>query len=112
MIRVEIQRDKDARIYKVSCEGHAETADYGQDIVCAAVSMAVQCAYLGLEEHLHRRVEMKSASGDFQMELQDRRDDLSEAILATLVLGVKNIAIGYPKAVEVLEVGGESNVFD
>lgn len=33
----------------IECKGHADYAPHGQDIVCAAVSVIMQTALLGLE---------------------------------------------------------------
>lgn len=39
MISVNIKRNKDGKLYSLRASGHAEYADKGQDIICAAVSV-------------------------------------------------------------------------
>ena len=108
MISIEISRDNNSRVYAVDCRGHAEMAGEGEyDLVCASVSIVVQSAYLGIKEHLHRNVVFYRASGDFQFMLQDVADDFTEAVFATMVLGVKNVAVQYPGVIRITEVGGE-----
>ena len=81
--------------------GHSGTARHGQDIVCAGVSSLAQTALLGIGEHLHREVEYKVASGDFYMKLKGEPDNLTEAILQTMLLGMKEIAKLHPKALQI-----------
>jgi hypothetical protein len=108
VISIEISRDNNSRVYAIDCQGHAEMAGEGEyDLVCASISIIVQSAYLGLKEHLHRKVAYHRASGDFQVMLQDEADDLTEAIFGTVVLGVENVAGQYPGVVRITKVGGE-----
>ncbi len=110
MIKIEIFRTEDGKISGYSVVGHSGTADRGQDIVCAGISSLTQTALLGIGEHLHREVEYEVASGDLRMELKSEPDDLTEAILETMLLGLNEIAKGYPKAVRISDMGGEVNV--
>ncbi len=51
MIKIEIQKKNDNIVYfKVS--GHANSSEYGKDIICAAVTSAVQMTLNGLLEIL------------------------------------------------------------
>jgi hypothetical protein len=103
MIRVSIFREGDGKISEVAVSGHSGLADRGEDIVCAGVSSLVQSAYLGLVKHLHREVAFQQASGDFQMVLAGQPDDLTDAILETMLLGLKEIASISPKGVRITE---------
>jgi uncharacterized protein YsxB (DUF464 family) len=108
MISIEISLDNNSRVYAIDCHGHAEMAGDGEyDLVCASVSIIVQSAYLGIKEHLHRKVNFHRASGDFQMMLQDEPDELTETIFRTMILGVENVALQYPGVVRITKVGGE-----
>ena len=108
MIELKVSRDNNSRVCAVHCHGHAEMAGEAEyDLVCASVSITVQSVYLAIKEHLHRDVVYQRASGDFQIKLQDEADDLTEAVFATMVLGMKNIAMQYPGVVRITEVGGE-----
>ena len=102
MIEVEINEERDGRISAFSVHGHSGTAPKGRDIVCAGVSALAQTALLGLGRHLHRDVDYQiEPSGDLQLKLREAPDDLSEAILRTMRLGLAEIAKAYPDAVRV-----------
>ena len=101
MIEVEIYEERDGRISAFSVQGHSGTAPKGRDIVCAGVSALSQTALLGLGRHLHREIDFHiDPSGDLHMKLREAPDDLSEAILRTMRLGVEEIEKAYPDAVQ------------
>ena len=52
MIKIEIQRQKDKIIY-FEIKGHANFSEYGEDIICAAVSSVGQMTLNGLIETLN-----------------------------------------------------------
>lgn len=100
MIEVEIYEERDGRISAFSMQGHSGTAPKGRDIVCAGVSALSQTALLGLGRHLHREIDFHiDPSGDLHMKLREAPDDLSEAILRTMRLGIEEIEKAYPDAV-------------
>lgn len=101
MIEVEIYEERDGRISAFSVQGHSGTAPKGRDIVCAGVSALSQTALLGLGRHLHREIDFHiDPSGDLHMKLREAPDDLSEAILRTMRLGIEEIEKAYPDAVQ------------
>jgi uncharacterized protein len=102
MIRVRIERDPTGRIQGFEAKGHAGAGPRGNDIVCAAVSVLTDSVFLGLDRHLHRTMEWSAASGDISVRLKDVPDDLTEAILATMVLGLSEIQKKYPDRLRIL----------
>ena len=102
MIRVRIERDSLGRIQGFEAKGHAEAGPRGKDIVCAAVSVLTDSVFLGLDKHLHREMEWSADNGDIFVRLKDKPDDLTEAILATLVLGLTEIQKIYPDRLRIL----------
>lgn len=87
--------------------GHANTAPHGQDIVCAAVSALSQAAVMGLERHLGRKVELTVRPGYLSCRLVAAPDELTEAILATMLIGLREVARQSAKHVRIIEQGGE-----
>ena len=94
----------DRNAMSIYVKGHAGTAPKGKDIVCAGVSSQAQAALLGIGEHLHREVEYSVASGKLWMNLKRDPDDLTEAILQTMLLGMREIEKLKPKAVRIKKV--------
>lgn len=103
MIKVQIFRNAEGAITGFSVTGHANAGPHGQDIVCAAVSVLAQTAVLGLEGHLRREFKVEQVSGKLNFELIDRPDELSGAILETMVIGLTDIAQNYPQSVRIAE---------
>ena len=101
MIRVKIERDPSGKIRGFAAKGHANAGPGGQDIVCAAVSVLTDSVFLGLDRHLRRQLEWRADNGDISVRLQDEPDELTEAILATLVLGLSEIQKIYPDKVRI-----------
>ena len=102
---------QNSRIIGFEISGHANTAPKGQDIVCAGVSSISQTALMGIGAYLKRDVDYEQAppnkGGFLSMQLKSNPDDLSEAILRTMLLGLKEIERLYPKIVKIVyEEGG------
>lgn len=87
---------------------HAGYADYGQDIVCAAISALSQTAVMGLTEvvGVECQVEIREAylacrlPRDISAEVWQQ----SQVVLRTLAKGLKAIAAEYPDYLSVREV--------
>jgi hypothetical protein len=107
MTKVEILRQK-GRIVKYKATGHAEYADMGEDIVCAALSMAMQFPLGGMQDVLSitPRFEIDS---DGYMEVDLRGMDLSskekevQTLLESMTVMIKELSKEYPKYVKLVE---------
>lgn len=81
----------------VTAEGHADYAEHGSDIVCAAVSSVVQTAVLGLMQAAGIKVEYKvdekrgSLSATLPENLGERQAHDADLILKTAYLGVSDL---------------------
>lgn len=102
MIEIVFKTEKN-RVKGFSVTGHANTAPHGHDIICAGVSALTQTALLGLGEHLKKNIDYKADSGDLFLNLKDEPDELTDAILKTMKLGLNEIAKLYPKIVKIKE---------
>ena len=103
MIKINIDKDLNNFIVGYTVNGHAGFAPDGQDIICSAVSTLTMVAINGLEEHLQREVAYEIKDGYLQVELKQTPDDLTQAILATMEIGLKDIAEQYPQRVRIKE---------
>lgn len=103
MITVELIRDNNQAIAGFQVSGHAQAAPHGQDIVCAGVSSLVQSAIMGIERHLGRDIDLRQDGGGLRMKLNGQPDNLTGAILETMLLGLTEIAKLYPKRVRITE---------
>lgn len=103
MIQVEIVRNKEERIAQFRVQGHANAGPHGEDIVCAAVSALTQTALLGIGKHLERKVFYEVASGRVLARLEEAPDRLTDAVLETMLLGLREIEKLNPEHIRILE---------
>ena len=105
MINVDIYYNEEGLINAYSVSGHADSVDEGFDNVCAMVSLTTQLPVLGLEQHLKRKLKysMKIEEGSLQVKLMDNPNELTQAILQTMVLGLQNLKKEYPQYLDTKE---------
>lgn len=101
MVTVTFRRDSRNRLSSVFSEGHAEQAEHGHDIACAAVSAILQAALLGLTDVAKIDVRSKRSPALMTMSWPDAERDRPDvhAIVATAELSIESIARDYPKNV-------------
>lgn len=97
MIRINVKRNQAHQIIEAHISGHAEYADHGYDIVCAAVSVLSQTAILGLHNVAKQMMDYQidSDTAEYYVKLLSPITEASQAILETMVLGLQNIAHQY-----------------
>jgi uncharacterized protein len=103
MLEVTFYRDGLDRVSGVSARGHADFAEHGEDIVCAAVSAILQAARLGLDAHIGPKLEARMRSGALRLRWPAGLRDLESlrAIVTTAELAIERIALRYPAYVRV-----------
>ena len=85
--------------YSIAAKGHAEYGPYGQNIVCAAVSVLLQ-SYGNYLENLDRYnkvkvLEIKYEDGDIKVEALDTTDRIKDLFLMTMG-GIEDVYNAYP----------------
>ena len=111
MIVAEIYKQGDGKIIGFSVEGHANTAERGFDIYCAAASMMSQSTFLCLRDHLKRDMDGEAAHGLLKIILKAPPDDLTEVAFRTMLIGMREVEKLAPQIVKVKEkffLGGET----
>ena len=103
MISVTVKRVED-KIVELTVRGHSGYADYGQDVVCAAVSAITQTALLGLIHYAGNvRYERDEKKGYLHIVVPNEPETVCRGIVETAVIGLKDIAKGYGTFVRVEE---------
>ena len=100
MIKVKVE-EYQSKITTFRISGHANTAEYGEDLVCAAVSGIVQAALYGLLEYLTMEMKCTNQEGLVEVELLAEPTLETEAILRSMLLGLKGIELECPKALKI-----------
>ena len=103
MVKVEIVYEgKDFSSLKV--KGHADSAPYGQDVVCGAVS--VVCfgalnALSNIDEDFEYEVDDKG--GYIYLHAKGKVSDHDQIVLETLILQLKTIEVSYGTSITIKE---------
>ncbi|MCX7571417.1 ribosomal-processing cysteine protease Prp [Tumebacillus sp. DT12] len=101
MIRANVWRNGQGHIDRFSVRGHAEAADPGYDIVCAAVSVLVTNAINSAEQLLrvHIADDEQVAPGDVQCSipaLSGAQNEKLQLLFESMVFGIQQVADLYP----------------
>lgn len=104
MISIVITRDINSNISDFDITGHASAAKPGEDIVCAAVSVLAQTTLLGLHHVVKVEIEFERDSGDIFCRMPEgltpEKREAANILLETMVIGFKNLVVGYPTYIE------------
>ena len=103
MTHIDVKRNRLGQIVTCYVRGHAEAGPYGEDIVCAAISMLSQTSILGLHEVAKQSMEYRIEDGELEILLSEPITEKGQAILETMLLGMKNVADQYSDFVRVSE---------
>jgi uncharacterized protein len=105
MLEVTFYRDERDRLAGLAATGHADFADCGEDIVCAAVSAILQAARLGLTEYAHAELttaQQEPGKLQFTWRENKRNRESVRAIVATAELAIEQIARKFPTHVRLV----------
>ena len=97
MIQVIIKRDKDRNARGIEITGHAGYAEYGQDIICSAVSvLALNMANsVGRFTDDHFEGSVSEDGGAFTFSFPDSMSPESQLLMKSLILGLESIRDEY-----------------
>ncbi len=107
MIRVTVVR-KNGNITGYYAKGHAEYADLGNDIVCAAASTAMQNPLAGMQEVLRLNPQYGFDDDGYitvtldRMNFQGKEKEVS-SLLETMVVMIRELERNYPKNIKLVE---------
>lgn len=107
MTEIEIFYNK-GKVVRYKAQGHAEYAEHGQDIVCAAISVAMQFPLGGMQEILDIMPRFEIDSDGYLdvnmigMEFSEKEKEVN-VLLDTMVLMLKELSKSYPKHVKLVE---------
>lgn len=100
MTEITIYKNKAGEYRKFMCDGHAAYADYGQDIVCAAISVLVINTVNALEEVTKEPIQVEADEKAGRITCTFLRQPLQEtsvALMDSLALGLGRIQAQYGK---------------
>ena len=97
MINVIIKRDRDKVARGIEIKGHAGYGEYGQDIICAAVSSLSLNMANSVEQFTddHFEGSVSDDGGYFSFSFPDEISPESQLLMKSLILGLQNIQRDY-----------------
>lgn len=108
MTEIEIYK-REKEIVRYRGVGHTEYGEYGEDILCAAVSTAMQFPLVGLQDILEITPKFEINS-DGYLEVDIKGMDLStenrekiQLLFNTMLLMIKELEKQYPKNIKLVE---------
>nr|WP_300002090.1 ribosomal-processing cysteine protease Prp [Tissierella sp.] len=109
MIKIKLFSDSAGNIKQYDIKGHANFAPFGEDIVCAAISVLSQTTLMGLVDVLQlkeKEIFYKiDDAGYLNVELKTIKDEedfkASQILLKTFKLGIESIRENYPDNVKI-----------
>ena len=107
MTRCEFTRENE-RIVRFSVSGHSGYAEAGSDIVCAAISAAVELTITTVNDVCGGKAKLRVKEEDARITLTlpaacDEEESV-QSVLAGMLLTLCNMRDEYPDFIEVLEV--------
>lgn len=104
MIKINIYRDKQQNIINFSIKGHANAAKYGEDIVCASISILGQTTILALHELLDIDIIYEIDEGwlfcKLPKDISEQIREKANLILNTMLIGIKGTQEMYSRYIE------------
>lgn len=91
------------KVYKegsaIVIDGHANYADFGQDIVCAAVSTLAQNLIYSLEDLTEAQIRTTVNSGYIKIDIEESAEGV-QLLVDSFFIGIKAVSEAYPDYVK------------
>lgn len=99
MIRININY-QDNYIKEITIKGHANYSDYGNDIVCAAVSATYLCTINGILSIKEESIEVFSKNDTHTLCIKIK-DDTVNKLLQNMIRCLKSLEEKYPNNIKI-----------
>lgn len=110
MITLRVWRGEDGDVVRYKLQGHSDAGESGTDVVCAAVSVLAIATANGLDAVAGATIRVEERTGYLDCIIEDQSSDgirrATQAILETMVLGMRSIQDEHPDDLRVIEVKG------
>ena len=99
MTNITIFRDKNQNVLGFECIGHAGFAGFGQDVVCAGISILVQNTINSIQTYTEEgfSCEADEKSGDIRFHFSDAPEHAAALLINSMILGLQGIQSSYGK---------------
>ncbi len=98
MIKILITKEE-KKITKIEIKGHANSAPYGEDLVCAAISAIITGCANNIQDYNSVRIKLDEGHATFDCSNEISLHD--EIVLETMVTALKTVEEGNEKFVKI-----------
>ena len=100
MVSVKIFKNRNDEYVGFSCKGHAGYGEYGQDIVCSALSMLVINTINSIESLTGCKftVDASEDEGIIKLSFESIASDEAKLLIDSMILGIKSVRKQYGKS--------------
>ncbi len=98
MIKVLITKEEN-KFRSLEVKGHSNSAEYGNDLICAAVSAVVTGGFNNIEQI--KDYEFVLSEGYAMLQPKGKVSSHDEIVIETVIVQLKTIAEEYPKFVQI-----------
>ena len=104
MVYITIYQNHETHFTGFDCEGHAEYAEPGEDIVCAAVSALVIGCINSIEMLTGADItyDQDAESGMISMRLEATDDHDSQLLIQSMVLSLQSVESNYEEYIDII----------
>ncbi|MBQ4050344.1 MAG: ribosomal-processing cysteine protease Prp [Oscillospiraceae bacterium] len=92
---------KSGKLYGFSVSGHTGYGVAGRDILCAAISSAVQMTANGITEILKKEAKVEARGATVTLQLENDPDEMSSAMIEALKLHLEVLREDHPKNIQI-----------
>lgn len=102
MIKVEIIRNNNNNIKKISILGHAMYDEYGKDIVCASVSTLVISTVNNILSINDKTIKVEQNDSKIIIEYI-LKDNIIDILINNMISNLNTLANNYPKNIKIID---------
>ena len=102
MIKVEIIRNNNNNIKKISILGHAMYDEYGKDIVCASVSTLVISTVNNILSINDKTIKVEQSDSKIIIECI-LKDNIIDILINNMISNLNTLASNYPKNIKIID---------
>lgn len=99
MIKIQINHASNGQINFLEINGHANSAQYGKDLICAAVSAILTGGFNNLNNVNDYQIKLDEGHAYFKSNVA--LDAHDETVIETIVCGLKTIEEQYPDFISI-----------
>ena len=101
MIRIKVYKKKNI-IEKITFRGHANYANFGKDIVCAASSATILTTINAILSINEKTINVIQNDNNIDLNIIEN-DNITNKLIDNMLISLKSIQEQYPKNIEIIE---------